>query len=174
MSRNFILTGAPGAGKTSIVNYFADQGYLTVPEAATSLIHELQAKGVSKPWEDVNFINMLVDEQIQQLNKSHKDDVIFYDRSPVCTWALALYLGHEVTDDLAQKIMRILPQYEKKVFFVDNLGFIKNNAVRQISFAEALKFEEVHLQSYKKFGFLVQKVPVASIEQRAKFILDNF
>lgn len=39
--------------------------------------------------------------------------------------------------------------YEKRAFFVENLGFITNTDARKISFEDSLRFEQVHFDAYK-------------------------
>lgn len=48
--QRYILTGGPGAGKTSIINCLAQKGYFTVPEAATQIIEEDLNNGIKQPW----------------------------------------------------------------------------------------------------------------------------
>ena len=76
-------------------------------------------------------------------------DLHFYDRSPVCTYALATHLNFQPSTNLIQEIERIKKynSYDKKVFFIDNLGFIENTDARQISFEESLEFEKIHLDA---------------------------
>ena len=40
-SRLVVITGGPGSGKTSLVDYLGSLGYATVPEAAIQIIDEL-------------------------------------------------------------------------------------------------------------------------------------
>jgi len=63
--------------------------------------------------------------------------------------------------------------YEKKVFFIENLGFIKNTEARQISFDESLRFEQYHIDAYSKFGFELVKVPKSSVPERIQYILND-
>ncbi len=97
----------------------------------------------------------------------------FYDRSPICTYALAIYLGFEPSKILLDQIKYIQEYkiYENRVFFIANLGFIKNTDARKISFEESLKFEQIHLDAYKKFGYECITIPVAPIENRAQQIM---
>jgi predicted ATPase len=45
------------------------------------------------------------------------------------------------------------------LFFIRNLGFITPTEARRISFEESLRFERVHKETYRKFGF--EFVPTA-------------
>ena len=48
--KRFILTGAPGAGKTAVVRQLALDGFSVVEEAATEIIALEHARGVAEPW----------------------------------------------------------------------------------------------------------------------------
>ena len=47
--KRYILTGAPGAGKTAILRQLELDGYGVVEEAATDIIAIEQAQGVADP-----------------------------------------------------------------------------------------------------------------------------
>ena len=51
--------------------------------------------------------------------------VQFYDRSPLCTYALSVWLGFPISITLANEIERIREEriYQRQVFFIENLGF---------------------------------------------------
>lgn len=53
--KHIILTGMPGAGKTTLIDALSTAGFLTVPEAATDIITEAQAHGVRAPWLSSDF-----------------------------------------------------------------------------------------------------------------------
>lgn len=55
--RRYILTGAPGAGKTAILRQLELEGYGVVEEAATDLIAARQAHGVAEPWLRPGFVD---------------------------------------------------------------------------------------------------------------------
>lgn len=48
--RRFILTGAPGSGKTAIMRQLELDGFSVVEEAARDIIALEQARGVAEPW----------------------------------------------------------------------------------------------------------------------------
>ena len=61
--RRFIMTGAPGSGKTSILRALENLGYAVVEEAATDVIAAHQAQGNREPWGDPPFIDAIVQLQ---------------------------------------------------------------------------------------------------------------
>ncbi|MFF3753207.1 AAA family ATPase [Streptomyces sp. NPDC002018] len=95
-----------------------------------------------------------------------------FDRSPVCTYALANYLGLPVSRALSAEIERITAEdiYERQVLFVRNLGFCEPTSARRISFEESLVFERFHEQSYREFGFELVDVPADCLARRVAAI----
>jgi predicted ATPase len=125
--KRYILTGAPGSGKTAIIRQLELDGFAVVEEAATDVIALRQAQGIAEPWMDLSFIDSVTDLQKQRFRAScGMGDIQFHDRSIVCTAALAVYLGHPISDTLSRELERITTDaiFEKCVFFIRNLGFI--------------------------------------------------
>jgi len=48
--------------------------------------------------------------------------------------------------------------YERRVFFIDNLGFCEPTAIRRISFEDSLGFEALHEEIYRSFGYECVKI----------------
>jgi predicted ATPase len=172
--RRFILTGAPGAGKTAIIRRLELDGFGIVEEAATDVIALEQALGLAEPWTRPAFIDAVVDlqrrRQIRAL--SEPDAVQFHDRSAICTAALAAYLGYPVSTILADELNRIKAEaiYCKRIFFIRNMGFVTPTEARQISFAQTVHLERVHEETYRKLGFEIVFVEPAGVEERAAAI----
>ena len=172
--RRFILTGAPGAGKTAIIRELELDGFGVVEEAATDVMALAQARGIARPWEDPSFIDTIVGLQHQrQVRASRQPDGIqFHDRSIICTAALAAYLGHPASDVLMRELDRVTAAaiYQKRVFFVRNLGFITPTPARRITFAEALRFEQIHEETYRNLGFELVYIQPGSLSDRVAAI----
>ncbi|MEV6972399.1 AAA family ATPase [Kitasatospora sp. NPDC093806] len=155
--KRYILTGTPGAGKTAILRSLEYDGYTVVEEAATDVIALRQAQGDPAPWTKPSFVDAITDLQRRRQERAAALDgrVQIYDRSPVCTFALATYLGHPVGSTLARELERIRERrvYEREVLFVRNLGFVTPTEARRIGFEEALRFEQVHLDAYASLGY---------------------
>ena len=47
--RRYVLTGAPGAGKTTLADALRLRGHRVVPEAATDVVARFQAAGIDDP-----------------------------------------------------------------------------------------------------------------------------
>jgi predicted ATPase len=172
--RRFIITGAPGAGKTAILRQLELDGYSVVEEAATDIIAARQIQGVSEPWKDASFLDAIAKlQRDRQIRAScQPDDVQFHDRCVVCTAALAAYLGHAFTPSLASELERVTREatYEKRVFFIRNLGFVTPTEARKISFEETLRFETIHEETYRSFGFDLVSIEPASVKERISII----
>lgn len=143
--RRFILTGTPGSGKTAILRQLERLGHGVVEEAATDVIALEQAKGNADPWTCPTFIDQVVSLQASRRARLN-DPLQFHDRSAFCTAALADYLGYPPSDVLNRELERLKRDafYDKRVFFVQSLGFVTPSAARRITLEEARRFEGVH------------------------------
>jgi predicted ATPase len=56
----YILTGAPGSGKTAVLRLLEINGHAVVEEAATDTIALANALGRAEPWHDPAFIDTIV------------------------------------------------------------------------------------------------------------------
>jgi predicted ATPase len=172
--KRYILTGTPGSGKTVILRQLELDGFSVVEEAATDLISLWQARGIAEPWTENWFLDAVAELQKQRQLRAECTPVAiqFYDRSPVCTAALAAYLEMPVTPGLKCELDRILTEsiYEKQVFFVQKLGFMVNTEIRRISMEDALRFERIHEETYRNFGFEIVPIEPGSPENRAAVI----
>jgi predicted ATPase len=172
--KRFVLTGTAGVGKTAIIRQLEREGFGIVEEAATDVIALEQACGIAEPWKHPSFIDNVADlQKRRQVRASRQpDEVQFHDRSVICTAALAAYLGHPVSDNLSRELERIGAEeiYQKRVFFVRNLGFITPSEARRISFEEALRFERIHEETYSNFGFEIVSIEPGSVPDRVAAI----
>jgi predicted ATPase len=172
--KKFIITGAPGAGKTAILRQLELDGFSVVEEAATDLIAAAHDRGIDRPWSDPSFIDAVAQlQQQRQLGAAHQPgEIQFHDRSAVCTMALAVYLGYPVSPFLAAELDRIEKEstYQNRVFFIRNLGFITRTQARRITFEETLRFERIHEETYRNLGFELFFIEPAALAERVNAI----
>ena len=171
----YILTGAPGAGKTAMLRLLETFGYPVVEEAASDVIALGQALGRAEPWREPTFI-----DDVAALQRRRQDAArataggatVFFDRSPVCTLALSRYLGFPPPSSLTGEVARIVADrtYKETVFFIRNQGFIQNTAARKITFEDSLAFERLHEETYRELGFLLSDIPAGPLEERVALV----
>ncbi|WP_433617580.1 AAA family ATPase [Dactylosporangium sp. CA-139114] len=165
MTRRFVLTGAPGAGKTTIGLALRERGYTVVDEAATDVIAEtpeIEQDGAA-------FLARILHVQ-RQRHEAATGALQIFDRSPVCTLALAEYLGmrpsRELTSTAEQEGV-----YERTVFFVRLMDFIVPTAARRIGLEESRRFERIHEDVYRRLGYTLVDIPPAPLPQRIDAVI---
>ena len=172
--RRFIITGAPGAGKTAIIRQLELDGFSVVEEAATDVIAARHALGTVHPWTHPSFIDVIAKlQRDRQIRASCQPDAVqFHDRCAVCTAALAVYLGRSFSPLLASELERIKKEaiFDDRVFFIRNLGFTAPTDARRISFEDAVRFEKIHEDTYRDFGFELLSVEPRSLAERVTII----
>jgi predicted ATPase len=172
--RRFIITGAPGAGKTAIIRQLELDGFSVVEEAASDVIAAAHARGTAEPWKHPSFIDAIARLQWdRQIRASYQpDEVQFHDRCAVCTAALAVWLRHRFSQLLSDELERLKREavFQKRVFFIRNLGFIAPSEARRISFEDAVRFEKIHEETYRGFGFELIFVERGNLTERVGFI----
>jgi len=172
--RRFIITGAPGAGKTAIIRQLELDGFSVVEEAATDIIAAAHARGTPEPWTHPSFIDDIANlQRDRQMRASHqRDGIQFHDRCAVCTAALATWLGYPWSPVLTSELERIKRDavYELRVFLIRTLGFVTPTDARRISLEDTLRFEKVHEETYRNFGFELVSIEPSTLLERVSII----
>ena len=73
---------------------------------------------------------------------------------------------------LANEMERIKEEkiYERQVFFIENLGFCEPTQARRISFEDSLRFEKLHEETYRSFGYEIVRVAPLKLSDRVEQI----
>jgi predicted ATPase len=148
-------------------------GKAGVEEAATDVIALRQALGEPEPWLRPEFVDQVATLQRQrEMNGPPGDARAFSDRSPVCTLALARFLGRPVPPLLSAELDRITGDavYAQTVFLVRSQGFVTATAARRITLSESLEFERMHEEACRACGFELVDVPAAPLAHRAALV----
>ncbi len=140
----YILTGAPGAGKTAVVLELETRGYPIVREAAEDVIRLEQAKGVEKPWETPGFQDRVLALQILR-NDYAPEETAFIDRGYLDG------LAYTAKDDTTSRSILEVAQEEQidHIFFIDLLTHTDQNTIRRENRTGALTLDESLLNIYQ-------------------------
>ena len=167
--RKFVLTGPPGSGKTSIITALEQMGQNVLKEAATEVILRFQAQGIAEPWKLKEFQLKIV--ELQKLREGELDHkgTTFLDR---CIFDSLHYEEDEKTREIILTAARSA-KYERQVFFIEMMHseYEKTKVCRQ-TYAEAQEDGRQIEKLYQKYGFELIRIPLGSIEERAKAVLD--
>ena len=169
-SELWVLTGAPGSGKTAILDALGG-GVRCVDEPARRVLSEQRAiDGPGTPDRDPSmFVRLLLELAIEDHGKVRRGDgPVLFDRGvPDCV-AYANLLGVDPSASL-EATARF--RYRRKVFVLEPWEDIYvTDDERTMSFAETLAFHEQILDAYRSAGYELVTVPRSDVKQRVSFV----
>ena len=173
----YIITGGPGAGKTSIINCLQKQGYLTVPEAATEIIEEGLRKDIERPWKaddyHIKMYELISKRQMEVHNSS--TPIAFFDRGHLDGISYILLQKRTLYQYVVDCVQAsINAQYfNKRVFFIDSLGFVVPGPARTEGLKESLQKARCLEQNYRALGYDIIHIPPGLVEERTQLIIDH-
>lgn len=170
--RRVVVTGAPGTGKSTVLNLLEAKGYTVIPEMARQLIEEEQDRGSNLvPWEDhPAFGEELFARQVAQYHLADAP-IVFYDRGIPDNLA---YLRRDglINEELELK-SKDYP-YHGDVFLMPPwLQIYGKDDVRWEDEDLMLDIDRALRVQYKGLGYRIVEVPKISPEQRMNFILKH-
>ncbi len=173
-SKRYVITGGPGVGKTTIINYLENLGYDVVQEAATDLIRKELAENIEAPWSKQDFNEKVakLQEQRQKEAERSSGNGVFFDRCPVDAISYDLLYDFEPTHPTIRIVQSLIDEnyYNKKVFLIENLGSCLQTEVRAETLEQVLKIEDLLEKNYRALGFQIVRIPACPVEDRAKII----
>lgn len=165
-----VLTGAPGSGKTAILDELA----AVVPnmgEPAREILAEQRATGgAGTPDRDPSrFVELLLLRSIEKHRAAQQlaGSVLFDRGLPDCV-AYSIVLGIDPTPSLrASDVYRygrrvLLLEPWKEIYVTDD--------ERTMSFAATKGFQEAIKDAYDRTGYTLLEVPRGSVAERAAFV----
>jgi predicted ATPase len=172
VSHLHILTGAPGSGKTAILDLLG-AGIRCVGEPAREILAEQRsAGGAGTPDGDRSlFMDLLLRRSIDKHEAARRwEEPALFDRGvPDCV-AYAVMLGVDPAPSiLASGTYRfhhevlVLEPWEE-IYTVDD--------ERTMSFADTIPFHAALVDAYERTGYTLIEVPRDSVENRATFVRD--
>ncbi len=158
-----ILTGAPGSGKTAILNQLRSE-FRCVDEPAREVLAEQRATGGIGTWDQDRFlfVHLLLQRSIQKYQSTLRSGrTVLFDRGiPDCV-VYAVRADADPTPSLdAAEVFR----YHPEVLFLEPWSAIyRTDEERIMSFDDTVAFSEALTEVYEGAGYGLVCIPRASI-----------
>jgi predicted ATPase len=169
-SNLFILTGAPGSGKTAILGRLGNE-FRCVDEPAREILAEQRATGGRGTWDQDPslFVHLLLQRSIEKYAMARRsEETVVFDRAiPDCV-VYAVLAGSNPTPSLeAVDVYR----YQPHVLFLEPWSDIyQTDQERIMSFDDTMSFSKSLRDVYERSGYTLVDVPRDSIADRATFV----
>ena len=169
----FVITGGPGAGKSSTLEALAARGFRPVPESARAIIRQRKEAGLSPRPALVQFgAEMLNADIAQYRNTTVENAPVFFDRGIGDALAFLSLQGTLTSTEVEAYVTAF--RYNALVFLLPPWQEIyQTDAERDQSFSEAIAVCERLRTWYTHWHYTVVEVPRRSVEERADFILST-
>ena len=170
----YVLSGAMGGGKSTVLSRLRDFGIHCVPEPARQILAEqrlIKAAGVPEKNADLFGMLMLSRSIHNYHENSSAEEPVVFDRGipDMLGYARLFSLDETSYANAAQEF-----RYNPTVFYFPAWEEIyTNDSERKMSFEAAEAFGAVVRSIYEKFGYRILEVPHFSLEERVQFILDR-
>ena len=174
MNQRYVITGAPGTGKTAIINELKERGYYCVDENSREIITEQIINGGEiLPWKNqIAFENLISSKRAKQYASIPKDEICFFDRSAIDCIAYLKANNLETSSEILEAIKNC--EFNSNVFYTPIWEEIyTNDSERKESIESAINIEKFLLSTYQYFDYTLIEVPKLTIEKRVDFILSK-
>jgi predicted ATPase len=166
----FVLTGAPGTGKSAVLDRLR-RDLLCVDEPAREVLAEQRASGGRGTWEqDASlFVSLLLRRSIEKYEAARRSRTkVLFDRGiPDCVvYALRAGADPEPSLDATEDF-----RYAHEVLFLEPWSDIyTTDGERIMPFEDTEAFSESLRDVYTRSGYAIVEVPRLGIDDRAAFV----
>ena len=168
----FVLTGAMGGGKSTVLDRRRQAGHWCVDDPARQILKEQRSiSGSGVPETDASLFNQLMLSRAIYLYRSNmaaKDSVVFDRGIPdLISYADLFGISAAVYERASSTYM-----YSKTVIcFPAWKAIYTLDDERRMDFESARRFGETVAATYRRLGYETIELPRVSIEKRVEFIV---
>ncbi len=171
LNNRFVLTGGPGAGKTTAIKELGARGYRCVPEVARAIIKARIEAGQGPRPDPKDFAGMIFDSDVRNYGGSSSTELTFFDRGAVDSLGMLEASGALSPSETEENLQRYT--YNTTVFLLPPWEAIyRTDGERDQTFAEAVQVSESVISWYSRCGYELQDVPIGTVAERVDFILN--
>jgi predicted ATPase len=168
-----VITGGPGAGKTTLVDLLRENGFATMPEAGRAIIQDQSAVGgTGLPWSDTAlFAELMLSWDIRSYHWAlTQTGPVFFDHAVPCVAGYFNLLGRDVPQHVEAAVAAF--PYRPKVFIVPPWPEIyRTDSERHQSLDEAERTYDAMAETYVRNGYDVVELPRTDPYTRMQFVL---
>ena len=164
----YVVTGAPSAGKSTVLGILASRGYATCPEVARTLIDRGLESGV--PLEEIRgderrFQDLVLQEKLELEGRLDPRAAFLLDRGMHDSVAYYMHLGYQMTTDQMGAVKKA--RY-RRVFLVTLLeSSFSRDYSRTESRSDAMELERLLERVYREAGFEITRIGPGTRQGRA-------
>jgi len=173
-SKFYILTGGPGAGKTTVLEALRARGFQGVDEAARQILKEQKAIGgdATHDGDRIKYRDLCLARSIEGYEAvEERAAPVFFDRGiPELLGGYGEPEGAPAAAHVAQAVARY--RYSRTVFvFPPWEAIYCHDAERKHTFQHAVEVYGITNTVYRQCGYTTVDVPCVCVAERVDFIL---
>lgn len=168
----FVLTGASGGGKSTLLAALAERGFRTQPEIGRILVEEqLASGGNALPWSDpVAFRDLLFQRSLEAFDR-HKasNEIVIFDRSFLEAIAYCRLIGEAVPSFMSAEAAN--RRFHDPVFVCPPWREIfTQDAERRHDFDYACRDHDANVATYRGQGYQLVELPREPVSSRVEIV----
>lgn len=171
----FVVTGGPGAGKTSLIEAMARRGFRHMPEAGRSIIRDqVRIGGSALPWADrAKYAEMMLGWELRSHHEASAiPGPVLMDRGLPDVIGYLTLCGLPVPAHVEAAARQF--RYNRRVFVAPFWESIfTQDAERKQNPEEAEATCRIMAETYRGLGYDLVELPLSGVEARADFVLDH-
>lgn len=172
MPEDYVITGGPHCGKSTIIKALQQRGFAVVPEAAREVIR----LGHAYPWENNYSFQCYMMDMQRRLEAKFPGEPRFLDRALHDSIGYCKFWKNRIPLKVQEKLKR---RTYADVFFLDPVGDYQGDAERKETQKQARDIARFVEEGYISAGFTPIRVPAfncskrTSIKKRLELILNH-
>ena len=168
-----VITGAPGAGKSTIIETLSALGYRVQQDTARHIIQAKLAKGARGPRSRSNEAShrqRVLAAMLREAAQLPRSEMIFFDYGLPDNLAFARLAGLAIGPELrnAAHVFRY-----KQIFLLAPLPLRTPDPVRVENHTAQLLLDKLIRDVYLELGYRVVEIPALPVDERLKQILHH-
>lgn len=171
----FIVTGGPGAGKTTLIEALAETGFATVEEAGRRIIREQRETSGNATHEGdrLAYRQLMFQRDLESYrNMEEISSPVFFDRGLPDLIGYSRLIGAIVPPELDHAVTRY--RYNDTVFIAPPWPEIYGaDDERKQDLAEAIATYKAMRHAYEETGYTLVELPRVTVEERLRFVVEH-